>query len=239
MSTKYFILSKPQNTTISDNTQNQIVCLNPHSEIHILPKTNLEYYANHGLFESGLIEWCKQFCRLDKGVLDIGAHSGTYSISLAGVSKRVYAFEPQRMTYYALCGSVALSGIENIDCHKVGLGSVGQVGTQSLKIVSNDGGGSSLHSTSGVLREESIEIITLDSMGLSDIGFIKMDVEENELFVLQGGVLTLARSGYPPILFESNTGDNNGELFQYIRSLGYKIITVGGCNNMFLACDHP
>ena len=63
-----------------------------------------------------------------------------------------------------------------------------------------------------------------------------MDVEENEAFVLHGGINTLARSGYPPILFESN-GENPG-LFGFIRMIGYNIITVGGCNNMYLACDH-
>jgi FkbM family methyltransferase len=236
MSTKYFILSKPKNTNISDNTQNQIVVLNPQSEIHVLPKINLEYYVQHGLFENLLIEWCKQFCRTDSIFLDIGAHSGTYSISLAGVSNRVYAFEPQRMTYYALCGSVALSGIENIYCMNFGLGSPVQTGRQSLKIVSNDGGGSSLHSDVGVLREEIVDIITLDSMELSNIGFIKMDVEENELYVLQGALETLERSGWPPILFESN-GENRA-LFEFIRNEGYQIIPVGGCNNMFLACEH-
>lgn len=236
MSTKYFILTKPRNSNVSENGQNQIVSLNSSSDVHILPKINLEYYTIYGLFENQLIEWCKQFCSPETNVLDIGAHSGTYSISLAGVSNRVYAFEPQKMTYYALCGSVALSGLENIDCHKVGLGSSDQVGIQSLKIVSNDGGGSSLHSTTGILREEPIEIITLDSLNLSNIGFIKMDVEENELFVLQGGLETLARSRYPPILFESN--GTHPELFSYIRGLGYEIISVVGCSNMFLACEH-
>jgi len=236
MSTKYFILTKPRNSNVSENDQNQIVSLNASADVHILPKINLEYYTVFGLFENQLIEWCKQYCTLKTNFLDIGAHSGTYSISLAGVSNSVYAFEPQKMTYYALCGSVALSGLENIDCHKVGLGSIDQVGIQSLKIVSNDGGGSSLHSTTGILREEPIEIITLDSLNLSNIGFIKMDVEENELYVLQGAVETLARSRYPPILFESN-GDNP-DLFTYIHSLGYDIISVVGCNNMFLACEN-
>ena len=163
--------------------------------------------------------------------MDIGAHSGTYSISLARLSKQVYAFEPQRMTYYALCGSTALSGMDNIYCMNVGLGSLEQTGRQSLKIVSNDGGGSSLHSTVGVLREEIINLITLDSLELSSIGFIKMDVEENELFVLQGGLKTLERSGWPSILFESN--DKNAELFQFIQKQGYKIISIGGCSNIF------
>jgi len=232
MSTRYFILSKPQSSPIDENIQQQIVSLAP-ANVYLLPQVNLDYYVKYGLFECQLIEWCKQFCSKDKVFLDIGSHSGTYSISLADGAKEVYSFEPQRMTYYSLCGSVALSGKENVTCLQVGLGSPDQVGRQTLKIVSNDGGGSSLHSTSGILREESIEIKTLDSYGLENIGFIKMDVEENELFVLKGGLETIRRNHFPTILFESNF--DNKELFDYIRSIGYKdIIQVGGCHNMFL-----
>ena len=61
-----------------------------------------------------------------------------------------------------------------------------------------------------------------------------MDVEENELFVLQGGLETIRRSNYPTLLFESNF--ENKTLFDYIREIGYRdIITISGCNNMYLA----
>jgi len=232
MSTRYFILSKPLGSPIDENNQQQVVSLAP-TNVYILPQVNLDYYVKNGLFECQLIEWCKQFCSKNQVFLDIGAHSGTYTISLADCVKEVYSFEPQKMTYYSLCGSVALSGKENVTCIQVGLGSREQVGRQTLKIVSNDGGGSSLHSTTGILREETIEIKTLDEYRIENIGFIKMDVEENELFVLKGALQTIRGSYWPTILFESNF--ENTELFDYIRSIGYKdIIRVGGCHNMFL-----
>ena len=232
MSTRYFILSKPLGSPIDDTDQQQIVSLAP-TNVYLLPQVNLDYYVKNGLFECQLIEWCKQFCSKDKAFLDIGAHSGTYTISLADCAKVVYSFEPQKMTYYSLCGSVALSGKENVSCLQVGLGSPEQVGKQTLKIVSNDGGGSSLHSATGILREETIEIKTLDEYGLENIGFVKMDVEENELFVLKGALETIRKNKWPTILFESNF--ENVELFDYIRSIGYKdVIKVGGCHNMFL-----
>jgi len=232
MSTKYFILTKQPGSQIYDNTDNQIVYLN-NKDVHILPQINLTYYATHGLFESQLIEWCKQFCSKDKVFLDIGAHSGTYTISLSAYCKEVYSFEPQKMTYYSLCGGIALSGKQNVTCLNIGLGSPEQVGKQTLKIVSNDGGGSSIHSTSGILKEETIEVKTLDELNIRNIGFIKIDVEENELYVLKGALKTLEKSNYPTILFESNHENNN--LFDYIKEIGYKgIIPVLGCQNMFL-----
>jgi len=205
MSTSYFILAKPTGSPVYKNDSNQIVSLN-NTVSYILPQNLISCFCERGLFEATLIEWCKQFCSKDKIMLDIGAHTGTYSLSLASNSKHVYAFEPQKMTYYALCGGVALSNLSNVSCCNFGLGSDEQTGSNVLKIVSNDGGGSSLHAPSSgvVLREETIQVETLDSMELNDIGFIKMDVEDNELFVLQGGAATLKRCNLPPILFECN-----------------------------------
>ena len=232
MSTKYFILSKSPSSDTADNSKDQFVSMNS-PLTYILPQINIEYYVSKGLFENRLMDWTKQLCSKDKIFLDIGAHTGTYSVTLADRCQHVYAFEPQKMTYYALCGSVALSNLQNITCLNTGLGSTDQIGKQVLKIVSNDGGGSSIHASSGILKEEEIEVRTLDSFQLSNIGFIKMDVEENELFVLQGGLETLRRSNFPKILFESNT--ENTVLFDYIRGLGYRIVQIGGYSNMYLA----
>lgn len=235
MSTKYFILTKSQTSSIEDNTDNQIMCLNK-GQTFILPQINLNYYNDKGLFENQLLEWSKQLCSPDKIFLDIGAHTGTYSITLAPYSKEVYSFEPQKMTYYALCGSIALSNLTNVTCIQTGLGSVEQVGNTILNIVSNDGGGSTIHTNDSqrILREETISIQTLDYYQIDNVGLIKMDVEENELYVLKGATETLKRSNYPKILFESNY--NNENLFEYLKTeLGYKIIPLRGWNNMFLA----
>ena len=235
MSCNYFILTKTKNKNIDDNIDNQICSLSNNLHTFILPKNNIEYYLNNGLFESELIEWSKQYCSPNKIMLDIGAHTGTYSINLANICNQVYAFEPQKMTYYALCGSVALSNITNINCVKYGLGSPNQVGIQELMIISNDGGGSTLlnMNNSMVLEKEIIEIRTLDSFNLTNIGFIKMDVEDNELNVLIGSINTLKQSNYPTILFESNR--NNTLLFEFLKNLSYNIINITGISNMYLA----
>ena len=241
-SCSYFILQKPNNKNIEvgNDDYNKVITIdndNKSNNIYILPYNNLNYYKSNGLFEKGLIEWSKQFCSSDKNMLDIGAHTGTYAISLAHLCNKVYAFEPQQMTYYALCGSVALSNIQNINCLKYGLGSSDQVGIQTLNIVSDDGGGSTLHGGNGsggnILKTENIEVKTLDRFNITNIGFIKMDVEDNELNVLQGALITLKNSNYPNILFESNT--YNEKLFNFLKELKYNIIPISGFNNMFLA----
>jgi len=231
----YFILTKPKDDNIDKDDKNQIISFN--EKAYILPKNNINYYINYGLFEKGLIEWCRQFCKKDKNMLDIGAHSGTYTISLAENCKHVYSFEPQKMSYYSLCGSVALSNIKNVTCINIGLGAEEQVGKQKLNIVSLDGGGSTLHSSSNVnvLETEEIEIRTLDSFNIDNIGFIKIDIEDNEFQALQFSKNTLKRSNYPKILFEMNSDNQN--LINLLKDMNYDIININNVRNMFLAIN--
>jgi FkbM family methyltransferase len=237
MSTNYIIFTKDKNSSTDDNRNNQIFFIN-NPQTYLMPSVNHTYYAERGLFENNLIEWTKQFCKKDQLFLDIGAHTGSYAITLAPYASKVLAFEPQKMTYYALCGGVALSGLNNVDCFKLGLGNESQVGDKTLHIVSNDGGGSTVHAppSEKILNSETIEIRTLDSLNIQEkISFIKMDVEENELQVLQGGMETIVRCGYPKILFESNSQVNTA-LFDYLREiLGYNIVKISGFFNMYLA----
>jgi tRNA1(Val) A37 N6-methylase TrmN6 len=61
----------------------------------------------------------------DPTVLDVGANFGTYSLALAAVvgpNGKVHAFEPQRLIYNLLVGSVALNALTNVYCHNVALG---------------------------------------------------------------------------------------------------------------------
>ena len=292
--TTYFILTKDASEPVDHDDNNQIVepgCLGLHTQdVYILPQTNVDYYRHHGLFEKGLIEWSKQLCNPDWVMLDIGAHTGTYAIALANHCQHVYAFEPQKSTYYALCGSVALSNkTDKITCINVALGTEEQSkrDNNTLKIRSLDGGGSSLFHISNAsntpitepipiptktlsegwlkgrtspipaqfqslvpastetsigvptqtLSEEKIHVSTLDDMKIQNIGFIKLDVEYNELSVLQGGKRTIHQN-LPKILFEVNPEDaqNKKDIFDYLtQEFNYKITGISGVNNMYLA----
>ena len=71
----------------------------------------------------------------------------------------------------------------------------------------------------------------LDNYDLNNVGFIKIDVEGMEEKVLQGGIGTIIRNNYPPILFElwdvgyfGMTQEKHNSLQNFLESLGYEII---------------
>jgi FkbM family methyltransferase len=257
MTTKYFLYTKKDGYSVQDITGCQII--NPASyagTILMYPEESIDIHYNNAILEGSLIEWCKEFCSKDGIFLDIGAHTGSYSICLSDHCKEVYAFEPQKRTYYALCGSVVLSNRQNISCFQVGLGSPHQIITlggrspyqvvkSSINVQNEDGGNSSV--TDGIdpekiIRTEEIEMTTIDAFFKdrklsAPIKFVKIDVENNELNVIQGAVKTLESNGYPKIVFEGHSDpEKQRHLIDYLENiLKYKVMPISGYGHMFLA----
>lgn len=204
---------------------------------YILPGCHADYHKQHGLFESDLMLWCTQFANPNGVFVDAGAHTGTYSVYMADRFAEVHAFEPQRLVYYALCGSVALSGLDNVVCHNLGLSDVPFKTLCRLNITSVDGGGSTFGKPEEpVLDSYMVPIQRLDSMEIRDVAFMKIDTEGHEKRVFAGSIETLKQSGWPPVIFECN--DNAQDTYEFLEALTpYRIHAIRGSNNMFLASN--
>jgi len=133
--------------------------------------------------------------------LDIGACRGIYAACLQGISKKVIAFEPQ--PHLADFIRRALPDVEVKEC---------AVAESELEAVlhipedEKDKGQAYLERTElrAVEYSASIKVqsVTVDGLGISDVGFIKIDVEGLELAVLQGASATIARD-LPNLLVEA------------------------------------
>jgi FkbM family methyltransferase len=212
------------------------------SPTYLFPLSRYYFQVEGKLSEESLIMWSKEFCSTDKNFLDIGAHTGTYTLTLAPHCKHVYAFEPQKFTYYGLCGGIALSNYQNVTAYNTAIGSNSQRGKMTLKVISPDGGGSSilpLSTHENPMASETVDVKSLDEdFSIDDIGFIKIDVEGNESYVLEGAKNTLARSNFPPIIFEYQEfpqyQEVNGNLKRVIRELGYDTQPISGYENLMV-----
>ena len=184
---------------------------------------------------------------LSKDILDIGACHGVYSIELTKNNKfnHAYAFEANKI-YSRIIG---INTILNNVVDKVDIINT-YISNKNDKINYNGWSNNNENIDTSALASECYERTsydnnydqfkevstrTIDSYNLSNIGFIKIDVEGHELEVLQGALKTIILNDYPPILFEIWDIEkpfiiNKEEFISYknkiitlLESLGYEI----------------
>ncbi len=163
-------------------------------------------------------------------VFDIGANIGLLSVWMAkqvGAQGRVYAFEPHPETRKLLKKTIALNEIENITIFPLALSS--KTGSAQLYTVGTNHKLSSLGPISDTTYGENaslpIETVTLDSFCLehhiSQIDFLKIDVEGFEYDVLQGAERMLQNHAIKTIQFEM--WKKNEDLIALLIKNGYEV----------------
>jgi FkbM family methyltransferase len=205
-------------------------------------------YFHTGIYERNYIQWAvSNYARPDKEILDIGAHIGLYTVELAKLAKRVHSFECSPKSFNYLCANIALRNLNyKVTTYPTALSD--KPGRTPYYIRDpGDGGGNGISFfplQDSTVATVDVPMTTLDAYELSNINFIKIDVEGHEEQVLRGGVQTLQRNGYPPILFESwpermtsvPARELRASLFTFLISLGYTVTQLqGGTDDMFLA----
>jgi FkbM family methyltransferase len=150
--------------------------------------------------------------------LDIGANFGVMAQALIANGHNCFALEPQPDVY-----DVLIKNVNRANCMNVGLGATPRT-ARMPKILrgskANYGGqGIGTRSDLGTIE---VEVITLDSLGLVDVSFMKIDVEGYEEQVLIGGCKTILRD--KPIMYiEDDRREKSASLRKYITELGYTI----------------
>lgn len=127
--------------------------------------------------------------------LDIGAHVGFWSMWLAEVFATVHAFEPVAEHVACFRRNVRQP---NVTLLHVAVG--GQSGEISM-VTDPDNSGKAYAGLAGADGRESMAMITIDSLGLRKVDFIKIDVEGMEPQVIAGAASTI-QDCRPVILVE-------------------------------------
>lgn len=175
----------------------------------------------YGEFSEGEIAAFRQIIKPDHIVLDIGANHGSHTVFLAQHTKFVHAFEPQPFMHRILCTNVTLNGLTNVRTYQMGVGM--GAGTLRMKVLNYDRpgnfGSSPLRSFYG---GESVPIIDLDSLNLTQCDFIKIDAEGMEQEVLRGAYETIGRF-QPHIYLENDRADKSEALIKHLLQLNYRL----------------
>ncbi len=171
-----------------------------------------------------------------KNMVDIGAGIGEYCWELP--FNHAYAFEPNKETIYRIHANALMKDkVDQIDTFQCLLSD--KVETVAYDGYYTDIGGHIDYNTNQNTKQTTD---VLDSFSLNNVGFIKIDVEGMEEKVLRGGIGTIVRNNYPPILFEcwdvgysGMTQEKHDSLFSFLRGLGYEILEYWGDGETHLA----
>ncbi|HSX11023.1 MAG TPA: FkbM family methyltransferase [Chlamydiales bacterium] len=206
-----------------------------------VPAANASYYVDElpdsikSILRQGL-NWegneailMEKFTREGTLAIDIGAHIGVHTICLSrkvGPRGAVIAFEPQKKMYRELLENLELNQCSNVISLCKALGQTSKAIHLTPVDLANEGG-------TGVGEGgEPAQMVPLDSLNLQNVSFIKIDVENYELFVLRGAKETILRNN-PVIMFELNGShlnedpvwqkENADQIFSLLASLGYEM----------------
>lgn len=163
-------------------------------------------------------------------VLDIGAHIGSLTnplCDLVGPTGQVIAFEPILSTFSELCWNMALNRRTNVKLYWAAIGAENTfISSRKLGLDSPE------------TSEFNVQILSLDSLHLNNISFIKVDIESMEDQFILGAQETLKRCR-PALLIELMGGHSYDTAtpeikeaidyrIQLLEQLDYKVYPLGG-----------
>ncbi len=217
---------------------------------------NTIYTVRHGLLKGmkrkGGLAWVPEFVAgstktpehmfwknldlKDLVIYDVGAFQGLLTLYFAKQGRQVICYEPNTANNARLMENLRLNGLKNIQVRKLGVGAKSAVATMVGSPLMRGGASIETDTVSGLLNSkgpvisEEISITTLDDdigeQSLPAPGFIKIDVEGEELAVLQGARNTLL--AHKPRLFLEMHGETMNlklkkvaEIVAILEELGY------------------
>lgn len=172
--------------------------------------------------------------------LDCGANIGVHTIEWAKLLHKrghVYAFEAQEKIYYCLAGNVVINNCLNVTARHAAVGAEnGLMAIPELDYLKPSSYGS--FEIRGSDNPEfigqqvdydhptvSVQLITLDSLKLKRVDFIKIDVEGMEWDVLQGAMHTI-QTCKPQMIIETLKSDK-GAICAWLEQFGYRTFPMG------------
>lgn len=176
------------------------------------------------VWEEPIQKLIHQYASPGSTVLDIGAHIGTHTLTMAqavGPHGQVIAFEPQPKIFTELFLNMGINNLRNISFYWAGVGD--HEGNIELGLLHEfNEGGAHLVTEEGLRMKEvvgtghTVQLLTIDSLHLSNVSLMKIDVEGMEEEVLDGARETIL-TNRPIILLEIMGGSEFGQASQDVR----------------------
>lgn len=171
--------------------------------------------------------------------LDGGANVGVHTLTAGRLMQgwgSVLSFEAQERIFYALAGNVAMNNLFNVQVRWNALAQeVSIIDIPQPDYLRNASFGSlemqysdkseNIGQDIDVANNRPVHAITIDSLNLSRVDFIKLDVEGMECQVINGAADTI--QSCKPVMHVEQLKSNHTELHALIASFGYVTYNIG------------
>ena len=175
--------------------------------------------------------------------LDIGANIGYYSLltsAAVGPKGRVYAFEPESRNFGLLEKNLALNHATNVTAFRLAVSDAPGTGTLVLSPTNMGDHRLAFGASAGAPRAADSQVVEVDSLDrrlererVTEVDFIKLDVQGHEHRVLVGARRLLTRQAHRlVILMELEpealraAGTNPEALLTYLRGFDFQVLAL-------------
>lgn len=189
--------------------------------------------------EPGTIEWIRSEMKPGQVFYDIGANIGVYTIIAArqiAPGGKVYAFEPHGANFSRLSDNIALNHLQGviIPCsfalhHKDGYydfryGSL-NAGTSDSQLCNNSNGGINLADDQIVELKNAVRVDALLASGhVAPPQHVKIDIDGNEYFILEG-MTSLLRSSDAPLSIQVELNEPHSDaIITFLQDHNYHLV---------------
>jgi FkbM family methyltransferase len=175
-------------------------------------------FKNEKYWDENTLLNLRQYIDPNRNILEIGGHCGTSTIvysSFLNDNKKIYVYEPQYNMYNLLVRNIYQNNLQNkIIPYNLGVFCYDGIGKMNNIDLDGEGGivskryneENNLNCNFGGIGlgvdGEEVNLITIDSMNLDDIGYIHCDAQGSENFIFSKGIETIKK--FKPLIYYEN-----------------------------------
>jgi hypothetical protein len=202
----------------------------------------LHTMINNQIWDRELVDYISTRVNSHSVVLDLGGNFGQMAVLFSRMvpAGQVHVFEADPFVYSAMVRNVEQNRCANVHCYNTAVWhesgkTLFYPQADFVRFESYGSYGIDPTATGG----QQVQSITIDSLNLSQVDLIKIDIQGSDLNAMRGAVQTIAK--YQPViifeyesLFDQQFATSWDDYVDFIASIGYRIVQVIDRVNMVI-----
>ena len=195
------------------------------------------------IYEDFLHRVFEKYINKDSVVIEGGCHVGLHSVKLSKLCKELYCFEPLNASFELLTKNLKLNKCNNVKVFNQALSNNIYKTKFNWIMPSNPGASGLENNPMGNLlptsENQKTQCVSIDSLKLTKLDFIKLDIEGYEPLAIEGAINTIKK--HKPVIALECWSDHQGNaslentkhIHQNLIQLGYSVTQLSHSDYLF------